>query len=63
MAAYSVPIPKPRCRCGKPATKQVFNTYNAHCGDFCTKHAAEKVRELDEAARRYAQPTGESDNG
>lgn len=38
--AYMKTIEKPRCRCGKPATKEVFNRYNAPCGKFCARDAA-----------------------
>lgn len=49
MGAYSLPIPKPQCRCGKKATEKVYNTFNAFVGNYCTKHAAQRVKELDAA--------------
>lgn len=33
--AYLKQIGKPRCSCGKPATKELFNQYNAALGVFC----------------------------
>ena len=34
--------------CGRRATDEVFNTYNASQGKFCKKHAAERVKLLQE---------------
>jgi hypothetical protein len=45
--AYSIEISKPKCRCGKRATVQVFNRYNALVGNFCKKCGEAKVKELD----------------
>jgi hypothetical protein len=44
MAAHLRPVPKPRClRCDKPATEALYNTYNAHLGDYCARHATEAL--------------------
>jgi hypothetical protein len=32
--------------CPIRATHAVYNTYNAHMGDYCEKHAASKVAEM-----------------
>lgn len=45
--AYSVPISKPTCFCGKKATETVFNTFNARVGDYCLRHARERVAAID----------------
>ena len=34
MSAHLRSIVRP-CRCGRPATVELFNTFNASCGDFC----------------------------
>lgn len=50
MPAYFQSIPGPPvCQkdgCYKQATHRVNNSYNSEVGQFCRKHAAEKVAEL-----------------
>lgn len=47
MPPYLRAIPKPRCqRCGRPATVEVFNTYNARIGTYCARDGALRVDEL-----------------
>jgi Zn finger protein HypA/HybF involved in hydrogenase expression len=46
MAAYKLQITKYKCHCGKNATHQVFNTYNASYGFYCTKCADKQVKVL-----------------
>ena len=53
MAAYSIPLGKPRCDCGARASFEVFNRFNATCGKFCKKCAERKVKNLDEADRAF----------
>lgn len=49
MAAHLRPLP--RCRdCGKPATEQLFNTWNAPMNFFCDRHAERALKEFE---RKY----------
>ena len=53
MSAHARPI-KVQCDtrgCVKHATWEVFNTYNAALGRYCTRHANEKVMELKRGER------------
>ena len=48
MSAYKVKITKSICVvCRALASYEVFNEYNASCGFYCTKHAGQRVKELD----------------
>ncbi len=48
MGAYTIVLSKPICVvCKGAASHEVKNRYNASCGHYCAKHAAQKVRELD----------------
>lgn len=43
MPAHLRPLPK--CRvCGKQATEALYNTRNAHLGDYCDAHAKAALR-------------------
>lgn len=46
----------PACRCGKPATVELRNIYNASCGRFCkvcgTSRLKALERESDKANKR-----------
>lgn len=57
--AHVVALPKLECRyCHKPATHRVFNSVNAPIGEYCSKHAAKRLAEiqtLEASANR--QPT------
>ena len=45
--------PLPRCKtCGKPATQALHNTWNAHQGDYCDRHANAALRAFSVAIRR-----------
>ena len=48
MAAHLRPLR--RCseyECGKPATQQLFNTWNAPMGTFCDKHAGPALKRFE----------------
>ena len=51
MGAYKVKLTKHHCRCNRPATHEVFNTYNASCGWFCSRCADKEVRSLKESEK------------
>jgi hypothetical protein len=51
MGAYTLELKRPRCFCGKMASLEVFNTFNASCGTFCTYHAKRRLAELERATR------------
>lgn len=43
---YAEKLSKPRCvRCGMPATDAVYNSANAHVGNYCRKHSATVLKE------------------
>ena len=47
MAAYKTQIPRHLCVvCKSKAAVEVFNTYNASCGYYCTRHGVQRVKEL-----------------
>lgn len=51
--AYSVPISQ-TCyanACQRPAKERVFNYRNDHMGDYCTRHARERVQSLNHSER------------
>jgi hypothetical protein len=52
-------IRKPRCWCGKPATKEVYNRRNASIGEYCRRHAVEKCKEMNEREAESDKPTEE----
>ena len=63
MSAHSRPL-MTKCaevECSSRATEEVFNTYNASMGKFCKKHAAQRVKKLQEREKprplmRWGQP-------
>ena len=56
MPAYSVEIPRWKCEtCGRPATRQVFNSVHASSGHFCRTHAATKVDQLNRSLEERAR--------
>jgi predicted fused transcriptional regulator/phosphomethylpyrimidine kinase len=42
---YSVALP--RCRCGKPATKEIRASGNVKYGEVCDRCEAKRLRDLD----------------
>ncbi len=44
--------PRKCIRCGKPATKTLFNTRNAEISDYCTAHAAPALVEFKRTEER-----------
>jgi hypothetical protein len=59
--AYSRPLPPPpTCgRCGKKATMEVFNRYNARAGTFCAKCGPMMLESLRRAETKDAPRVGE----
>jgi hypothetical protein len=51
MGAYTLELRRPKCFCGRNASLEVFNTFNASCGTFCTYHAKRKLAELEYGER------------
>jgi len=47
MPAYKKKIAQLPCYCGCQSTHEVFNTYNATLGYYCSFHADEKIKKLD----------------
>lgn len=45
MAAHLRPLP--RCKCGKPATEELFNAVNAPSGRFCDRCAPKALKEFE----------------
>lgn len=55
MPAYLMPLPVPRCYCGKRAACAVYNERNGLVGEYCARHGARRMKELkedSEAARK-----------
>lgn len=38
--------PLPKCKCGKPATQQLFSGVNAPMGCYCSQHANGALRDF-----------------
>lgn len=45
--AYTKAIAAPTCLCGARAKLAVYNRYNAHVGDYCTRCAKSVVKTLE----------------
>lgn len=50
-----------RCRCGNPATQELYNAVNARSGKYCDRHADKALKEwlerdLEDERRREARP-------
>jgi hypothetical protein len=53
-------ITKPKCNCGKTATKHLFNRFNASQGAYCTSCANRELVVLARAeAKRHAEEAQE----
>lgn len=40
------------CSCGKPATCEVMNNFNAPCGRYCEKCAGKAVKQMNEKDKK-----------
>ncbi len=43
--AYIKDAPRPKCWCGKRATKELYNRRDSLVGQFCAPHAEGKLKE------------------
>jgi hypothetical protein len=43
--------------CAARATVRVYNTFNSSCGEFCRKHGAKRVAELERAEPAMVRAT------
>jgi hypothetical protein len=54
MPAYSLPLELicDRWSCGKRATVKVFNTWNEHQGNYCVRHGAQRVKDMNDTYKK-----------
>lgn len=54
MPAYLMPLPVPRCYCGKRASCVVYNAVNGLVGEYCERHGRQRLLALNEEAKCLA---------
>jgi hypothetical protein len=52
--AYLRKLERPKCCCGKPATVELINRYNASCGQYCARCGARAHKQLCESEKAQA---------